>query len=82
VGTILRNITTGGDITAGFCPGAGFPGRSICRVSEENFRGSACVSEWMLVSVKKDGELAFHNLNSCIRTINLNKNSPFYRTIV
>jgi hypothetical protein len=31
------------------------------------------VSEWMLVSVKKDGGLVFHNLNGCIRTINLNK---------
>jgi hypothetical protein len=50
---ILRNITTGGDITGGFCPGAGFPSchKSIYRVSEDNFRGSACVSEWML-SVK------------------------------
>jgi hypothetical protein len=47
--------------------------RSIYRVSEDNFRGSAYVSEWMLVSVKKDGGLAFHNLNGCIRTINLNK---------
>jgi hypothetical protein len=45
---ILRNITTGGDITGGFCPGAGFPSchKSIYRVSEDNFRGSACVSEW------------------------------------
>jgi hypothetical protein len=44
---ILRNITTGGDITGGFCPGAGFPSchKSIYRVSEDNFRGSACVSE-------------------------------------
>jgi hypothetical protein len=25
------------------------------RVSEDNFRGSACVSEWMLVSVKRWG---------------------------
>jgi hypothetical protein len=57
---ILRNITTGGDITGGFCPGAGFPSchKSIYRVSEDNFRGSACVSEWML-SVK-DGKC--HNL--------------------
>jgi hypothetical protein len=31
------------------------------------------VSEWVLVSVKKDGGLVFHNLNGCIRTINLNK---------
>jgi hypothetical protein len=60
---ILRNITTGGDITGGFCPGAGFPSchKSIYRVSEDNFRGSACVSEWMLISVK-DGGLVFHNL--------------------
>jgi hypothetical protein len=52
---ILRNITTGGDITGGFCPGAGFPSchKSIYRVSEDNFRGSACVSEWMLISVKR-----------------------------
>jgi hypothetical protein len=48
---------TGGDITGGFCPGAGFPSchKSIYRVSEDNFRGSACVSEWMLVSVKRWG---------------------------
>jgi hypothetical protein len=61
---ILRNITTGGDITGGFCPGAGFPSchKSIYRVSEDNFRGSACVSEWMLISVKKDGGLVFHSL--------------------
>jgi hypothetical protein len=60
---ILRNITTGGDIAGGFCPGAGFPSchKSIYRVSEDNFRGSACVSEWMLISVK-DGGLVFHNL--------------------
>jgi hypothetical protein len=60
---ILRNITTGGDITGGFCPGAGFPSchKSIYRISEDNFRGSACVSEWMLISVK-DGGLVFHNL--------------------
>jgi hypothetical protein len=72
---ILRNITTGGDITGGFCPGAGFPScrKLIYRVSEDNFRGSACVSEWMLISVKKDGGLVFHNLNGCRRTINLNK---------
>jgi hypothetical protein len=66
----------GGDITGGFCPGAGFPSyhKSIYRVSEDNFRGSACVPEWMLVSVKKnDGVLVFYNLNGCIRTINLNK---------
>jgi hypothetical protein len=30
-------------------------------VSEDNFRGSACASEWMLISVK-DGGLVFHNL--------------------
>jgi hypothetical protein len=50
---IHRNIITGGDITGGFCPGAGFLSchKSIYRVSEDNFRGSACVSEWML-SVK------------------------------
>jgi hypothetical protein len=72
---ILRNTPTGGDITGGFCPGAGFPSchRSIYRVSEDNFRGSAFVSGWMLVSVKKDGGLVFHNLNCSIRTINLNK---------
>jgi hypothetical protein len=60
---ILRNITTGGDITGGFCPGAGFPSchKSIYRVSEDNFRGSACESEWMLISVK-DWGLVFHNL--------------------
>jgi hypothetical protein len=60
---ILRNITTGGDITGGFYPGAGFPSchKSIYRVSEDNFRGSACVSEWMLTSVT-DGWLVFHNL--------------------
>jgi hypothetical protein len=60
---ILRNITTGGDITRGFCPGAGFPSchKSIYRVSEDNFRGSTSVSEWMLISVK-DGGSVFHNL--------------------
>jgi hypothetical protein len=38
---------------------AGFPSchKSIYRVSEDNFRGSACVSEWMLVSVKDGGEV-------------------------
>jgi hypothetical protein len=65
----------GGDITGGFCTEAGFPSfhKSIYRASEDNFRDSACVSEWMLVSVKTDGELVFHSLNGCIRTINLNK---------
>jgi hypothetical protein len=54
---ILQNITTGGDITGGFFPGAGFPSchKSIYRASEDNFRGSACVSEWMLISVKRWG---------------------------
>jgi hypothetical protein len=49
--------TTGGDITGGFCPGAGFPSchKSIYGVNEDNFRGSACVSEWMLISVKDGG---------------------------
>jgi hypothetical protein len=63
---------TGGDITGGVCPRAGFPSchKSIYRVSEDNFRGTACVSEWMLVSVINDGGLVFHNLNGCI---NLNK---------
>jgi hypothetical protein len=53
----------GGDITGGFFPGAGFPSchKLIYRVSEDNFRGSACVSEWMLISVK-DGGSVFHNL--------------------
>jgi hypothetical protein len=32
------------------------------------------VSEWMLISVKKDGGLVFHNLNCCIRTISNNNN--------
>jgi hypothetical protein len=47
----------GEDITGGFCPGAGFLSchKSIYRVSEDNFRGSACVSEWMLISVKRCG---------------------------
>jgi hypothetical protein len=41
----------------GFCPWAGFPSchKSIYRVSEDNFRGSACESEWMLISVKDGG---------------------------
>jgi hypothetical protein len=62
---ILPNITTGGDITGGFCLGAGFPSchKSIYRISEDNFGGCACVSEWMLISVKKVGGLVFHNLN-------------------
>jgi hypothetical protein len=60
---ILRSITKGGDITGGFFPGTSFPSchKSIYRVSEDNFRGSACESEWMLISVK-DGGLIFHNL--------------------
>jgi hypothetical protein len=60
---ILRNITTGGDITGRLCPGAGFPAihTSIYRVSEDNFRGTACESEWMSISVK-DWGLVFHNL--------------------
>jgi hypothetical protein len=59
---ILWDITTGGDITGGFCPGAGFASchKSIYRVSEDNFRGSACASEWMLISVEDEG-LVFHN---------------------
>jgi hypothetical protein len=50
---ILWNITMGGDITGVFCPGAGFPSchKLIYRVGEDNFPGSACVSEWMLISV-------------------------------
>jgi hypothetical protein len=61
----------GGGITGRFCSGVGFPSchNSIYRANGNNFRGSACVSEWMLVSVKKDGGLVFHNLNGCIRTI-------------
>jgi hypothetical protein len=31
------------------------------------------VFEGMLVSVKKDGGLIFHNINGCISIINLNK---------
>jgi hypothetical protein len=56
---ILLNITTGGDITGGFSPGAGFPSchKLIYRVSEDNFRGSACVSEWMLISIKQRWEV-------------------------
>jgi hypothetical protein len=75
-GHLVFGVCPRGDITGEFCPGAGFPSchKSIYRVSEDNFRGPACVSEWMLVSVKKkDGGLIFHNLNGCIRTINLNK---------
>jgi hypothetical protein len=34
---------------------------SVRIISEAPFRGSACVSEWMLISVK-DGGLVFHNL--------------------
>jgi hypothetical protein len=70
----FMNITTGGDITGGFFPGlVSPPATSWYRISEDNLRGTACVSKWMLISVKKDGGLAFHNLNGCIRTINLNK---------
>jgi hypothetical protein len=49
----------GGDIIGGFFPGAGFPSchKSIYRVSEDNFRGTACVSEWMLISVKDGGKM-------------------------
>jgi hypothetical protein len=62
-GHLFFGISPRGDITGGFCPGAGFPSchKSIYRVSEDDFRGSACVSEWMLISVK-DGGLVFHNL--------------------
>jgi hypothetical protein len=69
---ILRDTTTGENITEGFCSGAGSPSchKSIYEASKENFRGSACVSESMMVSVKTDEVLAFHNLNGCIRTIN------------
>jgi hypothetical protein len=47
----------GEDTIGGFCPGAGFPSchKSTYRASENNLRGSACVSKWMLISVKKDG---------------------------
>jgi hypothetical protein len=68
----------GEDITGGFCLGAGFPSchKSIYRVSGDNFRGSACVSKWILISVeKKKMGLVFHNLNGCIRTINLSKST-------
>jgi hypothetical protein len=60
-------------MTRGFCAGACFPScnRSISRVSEDNARGSACLSEWIFVSVKNDGGLGFHNLNGY--TLNLNK---------
>jgi hypothetical protein len=71
---ILRNVTTGGDIIGGFCLGAGFPSchKSIHRASGDNFRDSACVSEWMLISIKKDGGgLVFHYLNGYRRTIDL-----------
>jgi hypothetical protein len=69
---ILRNITI--PRGEGFVQGLVSPPAKIrYRFSEDNFRGSACVSEWMSVSVKKDGGLVFHNLNGCIRTINLNK---------
>jgi hypothetical protein len=60
-GHLFFGISLWGDITGGFCPGAGFPScqKSIYRVSEDNFRCSACVSEWMLISVKKDGGWSF-----------------------
>jgi hypothetical protein len=31
------------------------PATSLYRVSEDNFGGSACVSEWILISVKRWG---------------------------
>jgi hypothetical protein len=54
----------GGDITGGFCPGAGFPSchKLIYRVSEDNFRGSACVCPNGCQYLLKDGGLVFHNL--------------------
>jgi hypothetical protein len=44
---LFFGISPRGDITGGFCPGAGFPSchKSIYRVSEDKFRDSACVSE-------------------------------------
>jgi hypothetical protein len=62
---ILRNITTGEISQEGFTQGFVFPPatsryRGSVRII---FRGTACVSEWMLISVKKkDGGLVFHNL--------------------
>jgi hypothetical protein len=52
-GHLFFGISPRGGTTGGFCPGAGFPSchESIYRVSEDNFRGSTCVSEWMLISV-------------------------------
>jgi hypothetical protein len=52
-GHLFFGISPRGRYHRGFCPGAGFPSchKSIYRVSEDNFRGSACVSKWML-SVK------------------------------
>jgi hypothetical protein len=54
---ILRNITMGGDITGGFCPGAGFPSchKSIYRVSEDNFQASlVCPNIYWYLSKKID----------------------------
>jgi hypothetical protein len=64
-GHLFFGISPRGEISQeGFAQGlVSFPSchMSIYRVSEDNFRGSACVSEWMLISVK-DGGLVFHNL--------------------
>jgi hypothetical protein len=54
-GSEPRKTTTGGDITGRILPSGWFPPchKSIYRVSEDNFRGYTCVSECMLISVKK-----------------------------
>jgi hypothetical protein len=57
-GHLFFEISPRGEISQGvFAQGAGFPSchKSIYRVSEDNFRGSACVSEWMLISAKDGG---------------------------
>jgi hypothetical protein len=59
-GHLFFGIFPRGEISQeGFFSGTGFPSchKSIYRVSEDNFRGSACVPEWMLVSVL---EICFH----------------------
>jgi hypothetical protein len=56
-GHLFFGISPRGEISQeGFSQGlVSPPATSRYMVSEDNFRGSACVSEWMLISVKKKG---------------------------
>jgi Rieske Fe-S protein len=56
-GHLFFGISPRGEISQeGFVRGWFSPcHKSIYRVSEDNFRGTACVSEWLLISVKRLG---------------------------